>query len=81
VGSPLLVVLYAGTARLPYLTGIPGARDQTHEGVVCVVTPDGEPNVYSDVSRDGLRAPPGTAPGETWSDPDICEAFVMAPTC
>jgi hypothetical protein len=77
-----LVVLYAGTARLPYLTGIPGAsRDQTLEGVVCVVTPDGEPNVYSDVSRDGVQVPPGVTPRETWSDTDICEVFVMSPTC
>jgi hypothetical protein len=77
-----LVVLYAGEARHPYLTGIPGAtRDQVMEGVVCVVTPDGEPNVYSDVPRTGLRVPPGVEPPDAWSDERICELFAQAPTC
>ncbi len=77
-----LVVMYAGVAYLPNLTGIPEAtRDPTMSGVVCVVTPGGEPNVYTDVSRTGVRIPPGVEPPETWTDDRICELFAQAPTC
>ncbi len=77
-----LVVIYDGTVEAPYLTGIAGAtRDPYLEGAVCVVTPDGEPNVYSDVSADGLTIPPGVDLGRDWDDRTICEVFAGSPTC
>ncbi len=77
-----LVVVYDGTVLAPYLTGIPGAtRDPYLEGAVCVVTPEGEPNVYSDVSSDDLTIPPGVDNELVWDDGTICRVFVESPTC
>lgn len=56
--SGALVVLYAGDATLPLLAGIPDAtRDPILHDAVCVLPVTGEPNVYADVSRDGVRIP------------------------
>ncbi len=77
-----LVVVYDGRVLAPYLTGIPGAtRDPYLDGAVCVVTPDGAPNVYSDVSTAGLTIPPGVDPGLIWDDDTICEVFADSATC
>ncbi len=77
-----LVVVYDGEVFAPHLTGIPGAtRDPYHSEAVCVVTPDGEPNVYSDISRQGLALPPGVDAALRWDDGTICEAFPASPTC
>ncbi len=41
----------------------------------------GEPNVYSDVSADGLTIPPGVDTEPIWDDGTICRVFVESPTC
>ncbi len=77
-----LVVVYDGKVFAPYLTGIPGAtRDPYLEGAVCVVTPDGEPNVYSDVSVVDLTIPAGVDAALDWDDGTICDVFAESPTC
>ena len=68
--SGLLVVLYEDPAEVLYLTGIPGAsREPVANGVVCVVSPDRTPDVYTDVSREGLDV---TRPAEA----DVCEDWI-----
>jgi len=79
-----LVVLYKGSVGIAYLTGIPGVpRDDIVEGAVCVVTPDGQPNVYSNVTREGLFVPPGALKESvpTLDDDAICVALPRSPTC
>ena len=78
-----LVVLYEGSVRIPYLTGIPGAtRDDVVEGAVCVVTPDGERLIYSGITRDGLTVPNGMDDSiSEVSDESICLALPESPTC
>lgn len=77
-----LVLFYAGTATIKYLTGIPGAsRDPTLQDVVCVITSDGQPNIYSNVSREGLIVPPASAFAVPVTDASICDALSTAPVC
>lgn len=71
-----LVLVYEGEATLANLSGIPGASRQfTHSGVVCVVTADGEPNVYTGIKRDGIIIPPGSSFLGPINDEAICERF------
>lgn len=77
-----LVVLYDGPATIKYLTGIPGAsRQPTQKDIVCVVTPDGEPNIYTDIGREGMIVPEGIEFTGPINDETICERFRDAPIC
>ena len=61
--SSVYVVVYSGPMTMRYLTGQAGVeRDPRVTDVVCVVTADGFPNIYTDVSREGLSVPNGAAP-------------------
>jgi hypothetical protein len=59
-GVSALVVIYDDPVRpLWPITGVPGASRPPLSNVVCVVTPSGEFDLYSDVSRAGMTLPPG----------------------
>lgn len=56
--SGATVIVYAGVVELTNLGGIPGAsRESRLMRAICVITPSGEPLVYSNVSRGGMRVP------------------------
>lgn len=77
-----LFLFYEGTATIEYLTGIPGATwDPAKENVVCVITPDGQPNIYSEVSSEGLVVPPGPVIVRPITDESICSALPDASVC
>jgi hypothetical protein len=64
----LFVVVYAGDVQILNLTGggttAPGqTRPTTYSDVLCFVSPSGLPDVYSDVSREGMALPPGAHSG------------------
>ncbi len=59
-GVSALVVIYDDPVRpLWLITGVPGASRAPLSNVVCVVTPSGEFDLYTDVSRAGMTLPPG----------------------
>lgn len=77
-----LVLFYEGFATIKYLTGIPSAsREPTQRDIVCVVTPDGQPTIYEDVSREGIAIPPGASIPIPVTDASICQQFPDAPIC
>lgn len=77
-----LILFYDGPAVIKYLTGIPGTdRDRTQDDLVCVVTSDGEPNIYTDVGREGVVFPSGFGFVGPINDSTICEQLKEAPIC
>ncbi len=64
--SGATVIVYQGEVELRNVGGIPGVPPETAlRDAICVITPDGVPNVYSDVSRRGIRLPGATPTGST----------------
>jgi hypothetical protein len=56
----LFVVVYRDPVTIhAVMGGNPAASPETPTQVVCVITPIGETNIYSGVSREGLNLPPG----------------------
>jgi hypothetical protein len=53
---PAYVVLFDGDYHT-LMVGVPGLEPPSLQNVVCVITADGEINIYSNVSRVGFRAP------------------------
>ncbi len=58
--SGAFVVVYEGPVEGPF-TGVPGASHGPVVDVLCVIPPDGDPFIYSDVSREGMSLPAGAS--------------------
>lgn len=54
----IFVAVYDDPVSGPFL-GRPGVPRMQPTDVLCVITADAEPNIYSDVSRGGMTLPPG----------------------